>query len=109
MAREKIAIKASQACFFNFRANESLTADRVISASEIQQFQGFYFTPTASRNCDLPAEEVCAGALILIKNAAGGAYTLTVRDDAAGTVVALTQGQCGLIACNGTAWFEVSS
>lgn len=107
--REKIATIASQANRINLRANESLTADRVITYAEIDQFQGFTFTPTAARNVDLPAEEACKGVYIFINNKAGGAYALTVRNDAAATVGTVSQNQVGLFLCDGSAWFEITS
>jgi hypothetical protein len=109
MAREKIAIMASQASRFPVKTSESLTGDRVISQAEVDRWQGFVFAPTAARNCDLPAEEGNAGAFLYIKNAAGGDYTLTVRNDAAGTVKALTQGQVGIFFCDGSSWYAIGA
>lgn len=109
MAREKIATAGSTASRFPIKPSESLAADRVLSTAEIDQYQGFLFAPTAGRNLDLPAEEACKGVVLFIRNIAGGAYTLTVRNDAGGTVIALTQNQASLIFCDGVAWSEVTS
>lgn len=109
MPREKIATAGSLASRFPIKPSESLAADRVLSRAEIDQYQGFLFAPTAGRNLDLPAEEACAGVVLLLANKAGGAYTLTVRNDAGGTIIAMTQNQVSLIFCDGAAWSEVTS
>lgn len=107
--REKIAIAGSTASRFPIKSSESLTADRVLTTAEIDQYQGFLFAPTAGRNLDLPAEEACEGVLLLLANKAGGAYTLTVRNDAGGTVIAMTQNQVALLFCDGVAWSEITT
>lgn len=56
------------------------------------------------RNVDLPAEEASQGLFYVIKNTAGGAENLVVRDDAAATKETLAQGKWGIFMCDGTTW-----
>ena len=67
------------------------------------QFQAL--APDGShRNVDLPAEEASLGLFFLIKNTAGGAENLVVRDDAASTKETLGQGKWGIFVCDGSSW-----
>ena len=58
----------------------------------------------AHRNVDLPAEEVSQGLFFFIKNTAGGAENLVVRNDAGATKETLGQGKWGIFFCDGTSW-----
>ncbi len=58
----------------------------------------------AVRNVDLPAEADSVGLFFFIKNVSGGAFAITVRDDAAGTVAALDQNEGCVCFCDGTTW-----
>lgn len=59
----------------------------------------------AGRNVDLPAE--ANGLWFVVANAADAAETLTVRDDAGATVVAVAQDQAALVWCDGTSWYYI--
>jgi|TARA_R110001583_G_scaffold21350_7_gene81126 hypothetical protein len=59
------------------------------------------------RNVDLPAEEASQGLFFFIKNTAGGAENLVVRDDAAGTKETLAQGKWSIFMCDGTIWHSM--
>ncbi|HEV8653125.1 MAG TPA: hypothetical protein VG276_27965 [Actinomycetes bacterium] len=105
MPREKIATWPSdRASRVTVRASESLTADRVLTVAEIEQFQMFVFAPTAARNLDLPAEAASAGAYLFIYNASGGAFSLTVRNPAAATIATVAQNKAAILFCDGAAW-----
>jgi hypothetical protein len=51
----------------------------------------------------LPAEANFTG-MIYISNAADAAEAVTVKDDAAATIITLDQAQSGIVVCDGTAW-----
>lgn len=93
---------------FLVKPQESLTGARTITFPEIESYQGFNFAPTAARDVSLPAEEACKGTLIMIFNTAGGAYALTVKNDAAGTVCTINQNKAALLFCDGTSWLPLS-
>lgn len=57
----------------------------------------------ANRNVTLPAEATTNHPFVII-NTAGAAYNLVVKDDAAVTIITVTQGQTGLVWSNGIAW-----
>lgn len=61
----------------------------------------------AGRNIDLPAENISNGLIFHITNASDAAETLTVRDDAAGTVVAIAQNERATVVCDGTTWYHM--
>lgn len=54
-------------------------------------------------NFDMPAEADCADQLFLIINTGG--ETITVRDDAAGTIIALATAESTFLFCDGTSWY----
>jgi hypothetical protein len=83
-------------------ATETLTGARVLVAGD-----GHFLKLDpggASRNVDLPAEELSAGMFYFICNAADAAENLVVRDDAASTIVTLNQNEAAWVACTGSAW-----
>ncbi len=58
----------------------------------------------ASRLVDLPAEADSDGKFHVIANTADAVEDLTVRDDAAATIVVISQDQVGFVFCNGVVW-----
>ena len=62
--------------------------------------------PTGNRNLDLPAEALCTGLLLLIMNNATGSSgeTITLRNDAAATILTIDEAESGLVYCDGTTW-----
>jgi hypothetical protein len=106
MPREAIAIAPTgRASRMSVRANEVLSATRVITWDEMERFQAFAFDANgAARNVDLPAEAASAGAYLWILNTAAGAFSLTIRNPAAGTVTTLLQGKAAMVWCDGTTW-----
>jgi len=56
-------------------------------------------------NFDLPAEADLANQMLFVVNTADAAEALTVRNDAAGTIIALSQNESVLIYCDGTSYF----
>lgn len=107
MPRTREATNSAQwSSRFPQKALETLAADRVLTRAEIDQYQGFTFDPGGgARNLDLPAEEVSAGAVLMIANAADAAEVITIRNDAGGTLATPTQAEAALVWCNGTSWF----
>jgi hypothetical protein len=105
-ARERIAIAPSgRASRMSVRANEVLSAGRVITYAELETYQAFAFDANgAGRNVDLPPEESSAGAFLFISNTAAGAFSLTIRNDAAATITTIAQNDAALVYCDGTAW-----
>tara|TARA_R100000306_G_scaffold61433_2_gene64014 strand:- start:59 stop:409 length:351 start_codon:yes stop_codon:yes gene_type:complete len=83
--------------------NVETLADAIVLLPQSAQFQAL--DPDGShRNVDLPAEEASQGLFFLIKNTAGGAENLVVRDDAGATKETLGQGKWGIFVCDGTSW-----
>ena len=62
--------------------------------------------PTGNRNLDLPAEASCTGLMLLIMNnaTASSSETITLRNDAGGTILTIEEGETGLAFCDGTTW-----
>lgn len=58
----------------------------------------------SARNVDLPAEATSEGLIYLIVNTADAAEDITVRNDAAGTIVTVSQNEMALVVCDGTDW-----
>jgi hypothetical protein len=58
-------------------------------------------------NVDLPAEASSNGLWFYIMNDADAAETITVRNDAAGTVVTLPQNEAAIVICDGTTWVHM--
>lgn len=107
MARERIGINSmTTSSRFPQKPLETLSGARVITLAEIDRYQGFSFDPGgAGRNVDLPAEEVSAGAFVMISNEADAAEILTVRNDAGATIVTPTQNEAAVLWCDGTSWY----
>lgn len=58
-----------------------------------------------ARNVDFPAiTDDMKGLFFLVKNTAGAAFALTLRNAAAATIGDLLQGESGIVVCDGTAW-----
>ena len=80
----------------------ALSTDDVL-LPQSAQFQSL--DPDGSpRNVDLPAEEASQGLFFFIKNTAGGAENLVVRNDNGDTKETLGQGKWGIFVCDGTSW-----
>ena len=106
MGRESIAVGSkTRASRFPAKPLETLAADRVITAAEIERYQFFTFDPGGgARNLDLPAEASSRGAVLYVANAADAAEVITIRDDAAATICTPTQGETAVVFCDGTSW-----
>lgn len=107
MARERIATWPTQhASRFSAKPEETLSGTRTITLDELESYNAFAFDPGgAGRNVDLPAEAGSEGAYLLIANTADAAEILTVRNDAAGTIVTPTQNEAAFVWCDGTTWY----
>jgi hypothetical protein len=111
-SREKIAIAPSdRASRQTSRAVEVLSGARVLTFDEVERWQSVSFDCNgAARNLDLPPEELCAGVYLLITNATAATHTLTVRNDAAGTVAAIpaaTVNRSAKVWCDGVRWYSL--
>jgi hypothetical protein len=62
--------------------------------------------PTDNRNLDLPAEALCTGLLLVIMNnaTASSSETITLRNDAAATILTIDEAETGLAYCDGITW-----
>jgi|TARA_R110000824_G_scaffold106383_1_gene251378 hypothetical protein len=78
-------------------------SDAIVLLPQSAQFQALD-PDGVHRNVDLPAEEASLGLFFFIKNTAGGAENLVVRDDAGSTKETLGQGKWGIFFCDGTSW-----
>ncbi|NIO41544.1 MAG: hypothetical protein GTO41_16035 [Burkholderiales bacterium] len=109
MARESIAIDASnseQASRLSFdQSVETLSANRTISNSELEQFNGFAFDPAGARDLTLPAEAQANGAILFISNEANAAEIITIKNDGGTTICTPTQNEAAILWCDGTNWY----
>jgi hypothetical protein len=108
-SRERIATWPSERA--NRQSNrvvEVLTGTRVLSLDEVDRWQAVAFDCNgAARNLDLPDEQHCAGLYLYVTNATAATFALTVRNDAAGTIVAIPAAatfRSARVWCDGTAW-----
>jgi hypothetical protein len=60
--------------------------------------------PGAARNLDLPAEADSKGLVFIIKNTGAATELITVRDDAAATVIVIDVDEGGIVYCDGVTW-----
>lgn len=83
---------------------ESLSADKTLTVSD-PSLQ-FLDANGAGRNVDLPAEEASGadGLVFVLVNTTGAAFDLTVRNDAAGTIITVSQNEAGIVFCDGASW-----
>lgn len=105
--RERIAVGSeTTSSRFPQKVVETLSANRVITAEEINKYQGFAFDPGgAARNVDLPAEGASKGAFVMISNEADAAEVITIRDDGGNTICTPTQNEAAVLWCDGTSWY----
>lgn len=61
----------------------------------------------AGRDCTLRAEEKSQGMWHVIMNASDAAETLTVKDDAGSTIIAILQDRAAIVVCDGTTWIHM--
>lgn len=79
---------------------ETLSGDKTLSSAS-ERYQKL--NPGGShRNVDFPAEDTVEGYQFYIENTGGAADNLVVRNDAAGTIVTLTNQEAAWIVCDGT-------
>lgn len=84
---------------------EAIAAGKTLTTAD-QNFQKL--DPAGGAvNVDLPAEAASDGTWFYIMNAADAAETITVRNDAAGTVVTLPQNEAAIVICDGTTWVHM--
>ena len=82
--------------------NEETLSDTKKLTPQDAQFQ--LLDANGGNNCDLPAEEASQGLWFVIKNTAGGAEDLVVRDDGAVTIDTLGKNEFGIFVCDGSSW-----
>ena len=80
------------------------TASGTITLTAASTMYQFIDANGSDRNVDLPAE--AAGLAFFIANV-GGANTLTVRNDAAGTEATLAVGECATLISGASAWVAI--
>lgn len=61
----------------------------------------------ASRDVTLPAEESSNGLFFLFVNEADAAENLVIKNDGGSTIVTINQNEWAIVACTGSAWFDV--
>ncbi len=61
----------------------------------------------SSRDVTLPAEETSSGLFFVFVNEADAAENLVVKNDGGSTVVTINQNEWAIVACTGSAWFDV--
>ena len=95
-----------QAATLAASAGESLSGTRLLTKVEALETTIFTFTLAAGQFLDLPTPDAqLAGCILLIHNAAAGAFVLTIRSGPGGaTVCTPTQNENALCWCTGTIW-----
>ena len=80
---------------------EAITANKTltIADAEVQ-----FLAPDAARDVTLPAEALSDGLVFEIHNTAGGAFSLTVKDDGAATIGTVAQNKAARFVCDGASW-----
>jgi hypothetical protein len=92
------------------RPVEALSADRVLTLAEVEQWQTVAFSLAAARNLDLPPVAHCQGVYLHVTNATAATFALTVRDALAATVVAIPAAATNRSAevwCDGVRWYAL--
>ncbi len=97
------AIMGAQLNWQNYYTTVAM-ADSAITLTADSAFHET-MVPTSARNVDLPAEAVSKKIRFEIRNKAGSALIITVRNDAAGTICTPTQNETALVWCDGTTWY----
>jgi hypothetical protein len=100
-----VALNADALALLGGANVETLAGNKTLVASD-QTFQKLD-PGGAGRNVVLPPEGANDGLWFYIMNAADGAETLTVQNDALGTVVALPQNEAAIVICDGTTWVHM--
>lgn len=104
--REKIATWPSdRANRITAKATETLAGNRTLTVEEIERYQSFSFDPAAARDLTLPAEDACAGVVLMISNKADAAEIITVKNDAGTAIVTPTQNEACIVWCDGANWY----
>lgn len=106
MPRERIATAPSgRANRFSARTTETLSAARTLTFDEIERFNAVAFDCNGSaRDLTLPAEEVCEGVYLFVRNTTAATHALTIKNDAAGTIIAVPATKAAFVWCDGAAW-----
>ena len=100
---QRVAVNPVNGARLALGHNVQALSDAIVLLPQSAQFQAL--DPDGShRNVDLPAEEVSQGLFFFIKNTAGGAENLVVRNDNGDTKETLAQGKWGIFFCDGTSW-----
>lgn len=107
MARHAgVANKLLRGIFGDSHASFTLTGDLTMTKSTHFTHRIIVITPDQARTLTLPAEAEMDGFLGVIINAAGAAYSLTIKEDAGSTTIAtVDQNQGVVLGCDGTRWF----
>lgn len=61
----------------------------------------------SNRDVNLPAEASSRGLMFWIKNTAGGAEILTIKDDGGSTICTPTENETAIVYCDGTSWYGI--
>lgn len=88
----------------SFLTRESVRTATGAQVLTIASAKHQFIDPQGNVNVDLPAEESSSGLSFVIYNTADAAETITVRNDAAGTVATVAQDEAAVVTCNGTVW-----
>lgn len=106
MPRERIATWPNgRASRMSAKPTETLSGHRTLSYDEVERYNAVAFDCNgAGRNLVLPAEEVCEGVYLFVRNTTGATHALTIQTDAAGTVIAVPATKAAMVWCDGAAW-----
>lgn len=109
MPRERIATAPNgRANRWSAKSTETLSAARTLTFDEIERYNAVAFDCNgAARNLVLPAEEVCEGVYLHVRNTTAATHALTVQNDAAGTVIAIPAAKGAIVWCDGTSWHNI--
>ena len=106
MPRERIAIAPNgRASRFSAKTTETLSAARTLTFDEVERYNAVAFDCNgAARDLTLPAEEVCEGVCLYVRNTTAATHALTIKNDAAGTVIAVPATKAAFVWCDGATW-----
>jgi len=99
------AIKLNGRVWFHDANTEELSGNKTLVVTD---YMLQFIDPAGARNVTLPAEASSAGLMFIIVNTANAAETITVKDDAAGTVVTVAQNYRAICFCDGTTWYGMT-
>ena len=99
------AIKLNGRVWFHDANTEELSENKTLVVTD---YMLQFIDPAGAREVILPAEASSAGLMFIIVNTANAAETITVKDDAGGTVATVAKDYRAICFCDGTTWYGMT-